>query len=54
MDNIVRLTDGTILIKATITLVYMNIDDNRPMRIPDNFREMIIGIEGNNVEIIEK
>jgi acyl-CoA thioesterase FadM len=54
IDNIVRLKYGIILVKASATLVFMSNEDFRPMRIPDNFREMIIRTEGNNVAIIEK
>jgi acyl-CoA thioester hydrolase len=54
LNNLIRLKNGEILAKASSTLVYLDLENYRPMRIPENFREMIIGIEGNNVEIIEK
>lgn len=53
MENIIRLTDGKLIVKAEVTLVYLNNQDYRPTRIPDYIRNSISLIEGNDLEIIE-
>jgi len=54
MDNIIRNSDGKIAAKASVTLVYMSNVDYKPTRIPDVYRNMIIKMEGSDIEIIEK
>lgn len=53
MENIIRLTDGKLIVKAEVTLVYLNNQDYRPTRIPEYIRNSISLIEGNDLEIIE-
>jgi YbgC/YbaW family acyl-CoA thioester hydrolase len=54
IDNIIRDLSGKIMIKASVTLVYMSNVDYRPTRIPDEHRDMIIQMEGDDIEVIEK
>lgn len=53
MENIIRLTDGKLIVKAEVTLVYLSNQDYRPTRIPDYIRDSISLIEGNDLEIID-
>lgn len=54
MDNIIRNLEGRICVKASVTLVYMSNVDYKPTRIPDEYRDMIIQMEGDDIEVIEK
>lgn len=54
MDNIIRNLDGKISAKASVTLVYMSNEDYKPTRIPDVHRDMIIQMEGDDIEVIDK
>ena len=54
IDNIIRIPDGKIIVKASVTLVYMSNVDYKPTRIPDEYREKIIRMEGVDIEVIEK
>jgi acyl-CoA thioesterase FadM len=54
MDNIIRNSDGKIAAKASVTLVYMSNIDYKPTRIPDVYRNMIIKMEGDDIEVVEK
>jgi acyl-CoA thioesterase FadM len=54
IDNIIRNLDGKVMVKASVTLVYMSNVDYKPTRIPDEYRDMIIQMEGDDIEVIEK
>jgi len=54
MENIIMRNNGDICVKASVTLVFMSNSEYKPIRIPDNYRENIIKLEGNDLEIIQK
>jgi YbgC/YbaW family acyl-CoA thioester hydrolase len=54
MENIIQRNNGDICVKASATLVFMSNIEYKPTRIPDNYRENIIKLEGDNLEIIQK
>lgn len=52
-ENIITLDNGKLIAKAKVVLVYLSTDDYKPARIPDDIREAIIALEGDNVKNIE-
>lgn len=53
-ENIILHENGKIMAKASVTLVYLSNEDYKPTRIPDNIRDNIKALEGDNVKFIEK
>ncbi|MBS1536435.1 MAG: acyl-CoA thioesterase [Bacteroidetes bacterium] len=52
-DQVIRLTNGKILLRAKAVMVHLNPASNKPERIADAYRKLIREYEGNNVEISE-
>lgn len=46
----IRKRDGAILVSCTHIVVYVNAQNDKPERVPDNIREMIENYEGDSVE----
>ncbi|MDX9790252.1 MAG: thioesterase family protein [Candidatus Kapaibacterium sp.] len=53
MENIIRDFDGKICVKASVTLVYLSNTDYKPTRIPEAYRNMIIQMEGDDIEVVD-
>jgi YbgC/YbaW family acyl-CoA thioester hydrolase len=53
-ENIILHANGNVMAKASAILVYMNVEDYIPVRIPDDLREKIKNFENDNVKFIEK
>lgn len=53
MENIIRNLEGRISVKASVTLVYMSNEDYRPTRIPDEHRDTIIQMEGDDIIVVD-
>ncbi len=53
IDNIIKSLDGKIMIKLSSTLVYLNTVDYRPSRIPEDLRNKILLMEGNDIIVQE-
>jgi acyl-CoA thioester hydrolase len=51
-ENIARLTDGTILARGKAVMVHLDYKTRQPVRIPDDLRERLKEIEGENVEFL--
>ncbi|MFC2130389.1 acyl-CoA thioesterase [Bacteroidota bacterium] len=51
--NIIMLTDGTILVKASAVLVHLNSKTQEAERIPDDLRKKLADYEGSNVEFLD-
>ncbi len=54
LDNIIIRENGDICVKATSTLVFLDSKENKSMRIPDKYRNNILELEGDSVEVVEK
>jgi acyl-CoA thioester hydrolase len=52
-DNIITNEDGRAIVKASVVLVYLSNEDYKPARVPQDFRDHILQIEGENVEITD-
>jgi acyl-CoA thioester hydrolase len=52
-ENIIRLTDGSILVKASAVLVGINVKTRQPDRINDTFREWLKNYEVENIKFID-
>lgn len=50
-ENIVRLSNGKILVKASNIMVHLNPKTKTPERIPDEIREKIRILEGDNCKM---
>jgi YbgC/YbaW family acyl-CoA thioester hydrolase len=52
MENILRNSEGTISVKASVTLVYLDSENRLPTQIPDEYRKSISEFEGENLIIL--
>lgn len=52
-EQVIRLMDGKILLRARAVMVHLNPASNKPERIADAYRKLIRDYEGTNVEISE-
>jgi acyl-CoA thioester hydrolase len=48
-ENLVLNSNGAVLVKASAVIVFFDLKTNSSIRIPDNFREMIIEFEQDDV-----
>ncbi|GAB1370882.1 hypothetical protein MASR1M45_09440 [Candidatus Kapaibacterium sp.] len=53
MENIITNLAGDVCIKASVTLVHLSTENYRPDRLPQSIRNMIVQIEGDNVEVAD-
>ncbi|MBX7154490.1 MAG: acyl-CoA thioesterase [Bacteriodetes bacterium] len=51
-EQIIRLTDGRLLVKASAIMVHLNPARHNPERIQDSYRKLVSEYEGNNVELL--
>jgi acyl-CoA thioester hydrolase len=49
IENIITDLDGKVIIKLKSVLVYLSTTDYKPTRIPDEFRNLILQMEGNDL-----
>jgi acyl-CoA thioester hydrolase len=52
-DQVIRLTDGRILLRAKAVMVHLNPASHKPERIADAYRKLLRDYEGTNVEFSE-
>ncbi len=52
-ENVIRLNDGNILVKASAVLVGINVKTRQPERINDTFRQWLKNFEGDNIKFID-
>jgi len=52
-DQVIRLIDGKIVLRAKAVMVHLNPASNKPERIADAYRKLIREYEGVHVEISE-
>lgn len=52
-NNIIQLADGTILVKNSSILVYLNLKENKAIRVPDELRKLLIDFEKSDIEFID-
>ncbi len=51
IENIITDLDGKIIIKLKSVLVYLSTENYKPTRIPDEFRNLIINMEGKDLNV---
>ncbi len=51
-EQVVRLLDGAIVIKANSVMVHLNAAHHKPEHIPESYRVLIREYEGDNVQIV--
>ncbi len=52
-DQVIRLTNGKILLRAKAVMVLLNPASHKPERIADSYRKLLRDYEGTNIEISE-
>lgn len=52
-DQVVRLTDGGLIMRATATLVHLNPATHHPERIQEAYRKLIKEYEGTNATFLQ-
>ncbi|MFA6232913.1 MAG: thioesterase family protein [Bacteroidota bacterium] len=52
-EHVALKSDGTLVARAEHVFVHVDLETDRPARVPEHLREMILAHEGENVEFIE-
>jgi acyl-CoA thioester hydrolase len=52
-EHLAMKADGTAAARAEHVFVHVDQESNRPARVPDRLRDLILAFEGGNVEFVE-
>ncbi len=52
-SNIIQLDSGIILVKNSSVLVYLDIKENKSLRIPDKLRKLLKDFEKSDIEFVD-
>jgi acyl-CoA thioester hydrolase len=52
-EHLAVKADGTLVTRAEHVFVHVDLETDRPSRVPEGMRDMILAYEGENVEFVE-